>query len=103
MIEKIISFSVNNKLITGILILVLVCWGAYSVTQLSIDALPDVTNNQVLVNTTAPNLATQEVEQFITYPLEREFKNLPDLMELRSTSRSGLRPPISNRFCASSR
>src|SRR6187397_1258018 len=90
MIEKIISFSVNNKLITGIFILVLVGWGVYSTTQLSIDALPDVTNNQVLVNTAAPNLATQEVEQFITYPLELEFKNLPDLVELRSISRSGL-------------
>jgi cobalt-zinc-cadmium resistance protein CzcA len=90
MIEKLISFSVNNKLITGIIILLFVGWGAYSTTQLAIDALPDVTNNQVLVNTTAPNLATQEVEQFITYPLELEFKNLPDLVELRSTSRSGL-------------
>jgi len=90
MIEKIISFSVNNKLITGIFILVLIGWGVYSTTRISIDALPDVTNNQVLVNTMAPNLATQEVEQFITYPLELEFKNLPDLVELRSTSRSGL-------------
>jgi hypothetical protein len=65
-------------------------WGAYSVTQLPIDALPDVTNNQVLVNTSAPNLATQEVEQFITFPLEQAFKNLPDVVELRSVSRSGL-------------
>jgi len=90
MIEKIISFSVNNKLITGILLILFVGWGLYSVTQLSIDALPDVTNNQVLCVTNAPNLATQEVEQFITYPLEMEFKNLPDLVELRSISRSGL-------------
>ena len=90
MIEKIISFSVNNKLITGILLLLFVAWGLYSVTKLSIDALPDVTNNQVLCVTNAPNLATQEVEQFITYPLELEFKNLPDLVELRSVSRSGL-------------
>src|SRR6187399_593160 len=90
MIERIISFSVKNKLITGILLFIFVCWGSYSVSQLSIDALPDVTNNQVLVTTSAPNLATQEVEQFITYPLELEFKNLPDLVELRSTSRSGL-------------
>src|SRR6476619_2873228 len=90
MIEKIISFSVNNKLITGLLLLIFICWGIYSVTRLSIDALPDVTNNQVLCVTNAPNLATQEVEQFITYPLEMEFKNLPDLVELRSISRSGL-------------
>src|SRR5690349_18759260 len=90
MIEKIISFSVNNKLITGLLLFLFVGWGIYSVTQLSIDALPDVTNNQVQCITNAPNLATQEVEQFITYPLEMEFKNIPDLVELRSTSRSGL-------------
>jgi len=90
MIDRIISFSVRNKLITGLLLLALVGWGAYSVTQLPIDALPDVTNNQVLVNTIAPNLATQEVEQFITFPLEQAFKNLPDVKELRSISRSGL-------------
>ncbi|MBL0044820.1 MAG: CusA/CzcA family heavy metal efflux RND transporter [Flavobacteriales bacterium] len=90
MIDRIISFSVRNKLITGLLLLALIGWGAYSVTQLPIDALPDVTNNQVLVNTIAPNLATQEVEQFITFPLELAFKNLPDVVELRSISRSGL-------------
>ena len=90
MIDRIIHFSVTNKLITALGLLVFVVWGAYSFTQLPIDALPDVTNNQVLVNTVAPNLATQEVEQFITFPLELAFKNLPDLVELRSISRSGL-------------
>lgn len=90
MINRIISFSVNNKLITGVLLLVFAGWGTFSVSQLSIDALPDVTNNQVQVITVSPNLATQEVEQFITYPLELDFKSLPDLVELRSTSRSGL-------------
>lgn len=90
MIDRIISFSVHNKLITGLLLLALVGWGAYSVTRLPIDALPDVTNNQVLVNTVAPSLATQEVEQFITFPLEQAFKNIPDVLELRSVSRSGL-------------
>ncbi|MEO8088211.1 MAG: CusA/CzcA family heavy metal efflux RND transporter, partial [Bacteroidota bacterium] len=90
MINRVIKFSVNNKLITGVLLLIFVGWGIFSVSQLSIDALPDVTNNQVQVITVSPNLATQEVEQFITYPLELNFKNLPDLVELRSTSRSGL-------------
>ncbi len=90
MINNIIQFSVRNKLLTGLFLIIFTAYGIYSVTQLSIDALPDVTNNQVLVNTTAPNLATQEVEQFITYPLELQFKNLPDLVELRSISRSGL-------------
>lgn len=90
MIHKIIAFSVNNKLITGVLLSIFVMFGIYSSTQLSVDALPDVTNNQVQVITTTPNLATQEVEQFITYPLETEFKSLSDMVELRSTSRSGL-------------
>ncbi|RTY90597.1 CusA/CzcA family heavy metal efflux RND transporter [Flavobacterium sp. GT3R68] len=90
MINKIINFSVTNKLITGVLLAIFVMFGIYSFTQLSVDALPDVTNNQVQVITNAPNLATQEVEQFITYPLETEFKSLSDMVELRSTSRSGL-------------
>jgi cobalt-zinc-cadmium resistance protein CzcA len=90
MIHKIINFSVKNKLITGVLLFIFVMCGVYSFTQLSVDALPDVTNNQVQVITSAPNLATQEVEQFITYPLETEFKSLSDMVELRSTSRSGL-------------
>lgn len=90
MINKIIHFSVHNKLVTGFLLSIFMLWGIYSFTQLSIDALPDVTNNQVQVITTSPNLATQEVEQFITTPLELEFKSLQGLVELRSTSRSGL-------------
>ncbi|MFN0082795.1 MAG: CusA/CzcA family heavy metal efflux RND transporter [Ferruginibacter sp.] len=90
MINKIIHFSVHNKLVTGILLGIFMLWGIYSFTQLSIDALPDVTNNQVQVITNSPNLATQEVEQFITTPLELEFKSLQGLVELRSTSRSGL-------------
>lgn len=90
MINKIIHFSVHNKLVTGIMLGIFMLWGIYSFTQLSIDALPDVTNNQVQVITNSPNLATQEVEQFITTPLELEFKSLQGLVELRSTSRSGL-------------
>ncbi len=90
MIHKIINFSVQNKLVTGVLLSVFVAFGIYSFTQLSIDALPDVTNNQVQVITNAPNLATQEVEQFITIPVETELKSLQGLVELRSISRSGL-------------
>lgn len=90
MIHKIINFSVQNKLVTGVLLSIFVAFGIYSFTQLSIDALPDVTNNQVQVITNAPNLATQEVEQFITYPLETEFKSISEMVELRSISRSGL-------------
>ncbi len=72
------------------LLAIFIAFGVYSFLQLSVDALPDVTNNQVQVITNSPNLATQEVEQFITYPLETEFKSLSEMVELRSTSRSGL-------------
>ncbi len=70
--------------------LALVIWGVWSATRLSIDAVPDITNNQVQIITTAPTLASQEVEQLITYPIEQSIANLPDLQEVRSISRFGL-------------
>lgn len=70
--------------------LVLIVWGVWSASQLPIDALPDVTNNQVQVITKAPTLAAQEVEQFITSPIEKAMANLPDLVEMRSFSRFGI-------------
>ncbi|MDZ7767183.1 MAG: efflux RND transporter permease subunit [Melioribacteraceae bacterium] len=90
MIEKIIAFSVNNKLFVGILTGLLIVWGMYSLTQLPVDAVPDITNNQVQVITVAPNLATQEVEQFITFPVEISMSNIPGVNEIRSVSRFGL-------------
>lgn len=70
--------------------LLLVVWGGWSATRLSIDAVPDITNNQVQIITTAPTLASQEVEQFVTYPIEQSLANIPDLVEMRSISRFGL-------------
>jgi cobalt-zinc-cadmium resistance protein CzcA len=90
MIQKIIRLSVSNKPVTGLLLLLFVAAGLFSFSRLSVDALPDVTNNQVQVITNCPDLATQEVEQFVTTPLEMEFKSLQGLTELRSISRSGL-------------
>ncbi|MBS1663413.1 MAG: CusA/CzcA family heavy metal efflux RND transporter [Bacteroidetes bacterium] len=90
MISKIIRLSVRNKPVTGLLLLLFIAAGLYSFSRLSVDALPDVTNNQVQVITNCPSLATQEVEQFVTTPLEMEFKSLQGLTELRSISRSGL-------------
>lgn len=90
MISKIIRLSVRNKPVTGLLLLLFIAAGLYSFSRLSVDALPDVTNNQVQVITNSPSLATQEVEQFVTTPLEMEFKSLQGLTELRSISRSGL-------------
>ena len=90
MIENIISFSIRNKIFVGILTFVLICWGIYSLFQLPVDAVPDITNNQVQVITVTPNLATQEVEQFITFPIEIAMSNVPGVTEIRSISRFGL-------------
>ncbi len=90
MLSKIIQFSIKNKLIIGLFTLVLIGFGVYSLTQLSIGAVPDVTNNQVQVITTSRNLSTQDMEQFITYPVELEMANLPGVKEIRSTSKFGL-------------
>jgi cobalt-zinc-cadmium resistance protein CzcA len=90
MLDKIIQFSIKNKFVILLLTLVLIAWGSYSIKQLPLDALPDVTNNQVQIITTAPTLASQEVEQLITYPLEQAVKTVPDIIELRSISRFGL-------------
>lgn len=90
MLDKIIHFSIKNKLVIGVMTIALIIWGVWSASKLPIDALPDVTNNQVQVITQAPTLAAQEVEQFITSPIERSMANLPDLIEMRSFSRFGI-------------
>jgi cobalt-zinc-cadmium resistance protein CzcA len=89
MFDKIIAYSVQHKFVIGILILALIGWGSYSLTQLPIDAIPDITNNQVQVITNSPNLTAQEIEKFITSPVELALQNLPNVIELRSISRFG--------------
>ncbi len=90
MLDKIISFSIKNKFIIGLMTFALIIWGVWSATKLPIDALPDITNNQVQIITFCPTLAGQEVEQLVTYPIEQSIANLQDLVELRSISRFGL-------------
>lgn len=90
MINRIIQFSIANKVLTGLFILALITWGIYSFVRLPIDALPDITNNQVQVHTIAPALAAQEVEQTITSPLEITMASIPGVIEMRSISRFGL-------------
>jgi heavy metal efflux system protein len=90
MINKIINFSINNKFIVGLLILVLIGAGTYSMMTVKLGSVPDITNNQVQVITVAPNLGTQDIEQFVTYPVELAVANLPSVIELRSVSRFGL-------------
>ncbi len=90
MINKIISFSINNKFIIGLFIVVLVGTGIWSMATINLGSVPDITNNQVQVITTAPNLGTEDIEQFVTFPVELAMANLPDVIELRSISRFGL-------------
>jgi cobalt-zinc-cadmium resistance protein CzcA len=90
MLSKIIHFSIKNKLIVGLFTLALVVFGIFSLTKISIGAVPDITNNQVQVITTSRNLSTEDMEQFITYPVELEMANLPGVLEIRSISKFGL-------------
>ena len=90
MLDSIIKFSIKNKLVIGVMTLLLIIWGSWSVTRLPIDAVPDITNNQVQIITLCPTLAGQEVEQLVTFPIEQSIANLPDLEETRSISRFGL-------------
>ncbi|AWG22451.1 CusA/CzcA family heavy metal efflux RND transporter [Flavobacterium faecale] len=90
MLEKIIAFSLKNKLLILLFTFGVMGFGVYSVFQLSIGAVPDVTNNQVQVITTSRNLSTQDIEQYITYPVEIEMANLPGVKEIRSISKFGL-------------
>ncbi len=90
MLNKIIEFSIKNKLIIGIFTLALIVWGVYSLNKLPIDAVPDITNNQVQIITVSPSLAAQEVEQFISFPVEQTMATIPEIQEIRSISRFGL-------------
>lgn len=90
MIDAIIQFSVRNKLLVGILVMGLVGWGLYSMTQLPVDAVPDITNNQVQVVTISPTLAPQEIEQYVTFPVELAMANIQGVVEIRSISKFGL-------------
>ncbi|MDP3393932.1 CusA/CzcA family heavy metal efflux RND transporter [Sediminibacterium sp.] len=90
MLDSIIKFSIKNKLVIGIMTLLLIIWGVWSATKLPIDAVPDITNNQVQIITVCPTLAAQEVEQLVTFPIEQSIANIPDLEETRSISRFGL-------------
>ena len=90
MINRIIDFSIRNKFIIGLLTLLIIGGGIWSITQVPIEAVPDITNNQVQIITQSPNLGTEDIEQFVTYPIEVAMSNLPDVTEIRSISRSGL-------------
>lgn len=90
MLTKIIAFSVRNKLIIALLILGLIGIGSYQVSKLPIDAVPDITNNQVQVITIAPSFGATDIERLVTFPIEQANSNISGLKEIRSFSRFGL-------------
>ncbi|MDF4204270.1 CusA/CzcA family heavy metal efflux RND transporter [Maribacter sp. SA7] len=90
MLSHIINFSLKNKLIILLFTVFIIGYGLFALSQIPIGAVPDVTNNQVQVITTSRNLSTQDMEQFITYPVELEMANLPGVKEIRSVSKFGL-------------
>ena len=90
MINKIISFSIKNKFIVGLLTLALIGLGIHSMYTINLGSVPDITNNQVQVITVSENLGTEDIEQFVTYPVELAMGNLPGVTEIRSVSRFGL-------------
>ncbi len=90
MFDNIIAYSVKNKFVVGLMVAALIVWGMFSLRQLPIDAVPDITNNQVMIITLSPSLATQEIEQFITTPVELSLQTLQRIEEIRSISRFGL-------------
>ncbi|MFN7709174.1 MAG: efflux RND transporter permease subunit, partial [Sphingobacteriia bacterium] len=77
MLDQIIQYSIRNKLIVVLFSLGIVGFGLYALSEIPIGAVPDVTNNQVQIITTSRNLATEDVEKFLTYPVELEMANLP--------------------------
>jgi len=90
MLNAIIRFSVKNKLIIGLFIVVLIGYGSYQVTKLPIDAVPDITDNQVQVITIAPSFGATDIERLVTFPIEQANNNISGLKEIRSFSRFGL-------------
>jgi len=90
MLQKIISFSIRNKLIIGLFTIALIIFGVYETTKLPIDAVPDITNNQVQIITVAPALGAADIERLVTFPIEQEVSNISGIHEIRSFSRFGL-------------
>ena len=90
MLDNIIRFSIRNKLIVGLFVLGLMAWGIYSLRNLPLDAVPDITNNQVQIITSAPSQSALDIERLVTFPIEQTMATIPGIEELRSFSRFGL-------------
>jgi cobalt-zinc-cadmium resistance protein CzcA len=90
MLNTIIAFSIKNKLIIGLFVLGLIGYGSYQFTRLPIDAVPDITDNQVQVITMAPSFGATDIERLVTFPIEQANNNIPGIKQIRSFSRFGL-------------
>jgi len=90
MLNRIIEFSIRNKLIIGLFTIALIIYGSFELTKLPIDAVPDITNNQVQVITTAPSYGATDIERLVTFPIEQANSNIAGIKEIRSYSRFGL-------------
>ncbi len=90
MLNAIIGFAIKNKLIVGLFIIALIGYGSYQFTKLPIDAVPDITDNQVQVITIAPSFGATDIERLVTFPIEQANNNISGLKEIRSFSRFGL-------------
>jgi heavy metal efflux system protein len=90
MLDKIIHYSIRNKLVVGLFTIALIIWGSYSLMNLPIDAVPDITNNQVQVITVAPSQSALDIERLVTFPVEQTMATIPGIEEMRSFSRFGL-------------
>lgn len=89
MIAETVSFSLRQRLLVILAVLILAGTGFWSLTRLAVDAVPDITGPQVQINTQAGVLAAEEVEQLVSFPIESEMAGLPGMLELRSLSRFG--------------
>jgi cobalt-zinc-cadmium resistance protein CzcA len=90
MLNRIIHWSVHNKLIVAVLTLGIIAWGVFSLSKLPIDAVPDITNNQVQIVTVSPSSGAEDIERFVTFPVEQSMATTPGIEEIRSFSRFGL-------------
>ena len=90
MLNRIIEFAIKNKLIIGLFTIVLMIYGGFELTKLPIDAVPDITNNQVQIITTAPSYGATDIERLVTFPVEQANSNIAGIKEIRSYSRFGL-------------
>ncbi len=90
MLNRIIGFSVRNKLVVALFTIALIIYGVFELFKLPVDAVPDITNNQVQIITIAPSYGATDIERLVTFPVEQASSNIAGITEIRSYSRFGL-------------